>query len=148
MAFRYPLQSILRLRRSLERQAEQRLFVLAGQVAALRTDLEELNRRELEQKLADLDEMASGSFGSALQFVELRHVAVSEKRKGIQMRLEAAERQRLEQLGVYRETRQKREIFERMRERQEYDYDLDVSRREQQRTDETFLLRRFYEEHE
>jgi flagellar biosynthesis chaperone FliJ len=61
--------------------------------------------------------------------------------------LQDAERQRLEQLKVYQEARQRREIFEGLRERQQELYKLNQSRRQQQRTDEAFLIRAFLNPH-
>jgi hypothetical protein len=44
---------------------------------------------------------------------------------------------------VYLQARQKREILSRLREQQKSEYELRVSRREQQSADETFLLHTF-----
>jgi flagellar export protein FliJ len=146
MAFRYPLQSVLRLRRSLEQQAEQRLFVIAGQVLRLRAEIEEHNLGEMERKRAGLELMAAGSFGAILRYAVFCEAASEAKRVALQVQLAAAERQRLEQLSRYHEARQKREILESVRERQKLTYDLTNARRDQQSADETFLLRKFFNE--
>jgi flagellar protein FliJ len=145
MAFRYSLQSILRLRRSLERQAEQRLFVLAGHVVRLRAEIAELERSELDRKRSVNVEMRSGSFAAALQYMEICAQAVREKREELQSQMLAAEHRRLAQLSVYLQARQKREILSRLREQQKTEYELEVSRREQQSADETYLLHTFFE---
>jgi flagellar export protein FliJ len=146
MAFRYPLQSILRLRRSLERQEEQLLFVVASQANRLRAEIEDLDQSELARKWSALNEMAGGSFGSSLQFLAVCAEAMAERRKGIQIQLLAAEQRRAHQLAVYNLARQKREILESLREDQEFAYDLDTFRREQREADETFLLRTFFDQ--
>jgi flagellar export protein FliJ len=145
MAFRYSLQSILRLRSSLERQAEQRLFVLAGHVVRLRAEIEELERSELERKRSENVELRAESFAATLQYMELCAQATREKRQELQLRMVAAEHERLTQLSVYLQARQKREILSRLREQQKSEYELEVSRREQQSADETFLLHAFFE---
>jgi len=145
MAFRYPLQSILRLRSSLERQAEQRLFVLAGHVVGLRREIEGLERSELERKRTANVELRSGSFAATLQHLEICAQATREKRKELQLQMVAAEHQRLAQLSIYLQARQKREILSRLREQQKSEYELEVSRREQQNADETHLLHTFFE---
>ena len=145
MAFRYPLQSILRLRSSLERQAEQRLFVLAGHVVRLRQEIEGLERSELERKRTANVELRSGSFAATLQHLEICAQATREKRKELQLQMVAAEHQRLAQLSIYLQARQKREILSRLREQQKSEYELEVSRREQQNADETHLLHTFFE---
>lgn len=146
MAFRYPLQSILRLRRGLERQEEQLLFVIASQANRLRADLEDLDRSELARKRSALDELAVGSFGSSLQFLATCEATVAEERKGILAQLLSAEQRRVKQLAVYHQARQRREILESLREEQQFAYDLDSSRREQRAADETFLLRTFFDQ--
>ena len=44
MAFRYTLQSVLRLRQGLERQEEQRLLACAIAVARIRAEIEQLDK--------------------------------------------------------------------------------------------------------
>jgi flagellar export protein FliJ len=145
MPFRYPLQSILRLRGSLERQAEQRLFVLAGHVIRLRAEIEDLERSELERKRSVNIDMREGAFAATLQYVEICAQAVREKREELQLKMVAAEHERLAQFSVYLQARQKREILSRLREQQKSEYEREVIRREQQSADETHLLHTFFE---
>jgi flagellar export protein FliJ len=139
MAFRYALQSILQLRCSLERQEEQRLFALASMVGRLRATLESLQQADLVRRRAELTEMEQFSSGAQMQF---RAVCDTASRFAIQRtasQLREAERLRHEQLQVYQETRQKREIFESLRDRQESLYQREQARRLQQHTDEAYL---------
>ena len=146
MPFRYPLQSILRLRFSLERQAEQLLFKISGQVLRLRTEIEELERGELARKRFGLQEVAEGSFGALLQYHQDCEFSVLEKRQVLLHQLQAAELQRREQLSLYQQARQKREILEQVREKQKALYEMELLRRDQQRADEAFLLRSHFED--
>jgi flagellar export protein FliJ len=141
MAFRYPLQSVLRLRQSIERQEEQRLFAVAAVVARLRAEIEEFECARLDARRAVLREMMSGCSGATVQFAALCDAAAAGIRGRLQTQLEEAERHRLEQLSAYRSARQKREIFEGLRERQEAVHEREVAHREQERTDEAFLIR-------
>jgi flagellar export protein FliJ len=143
MAFRYPLQSVLRLRRSLERQEEQRLFGAAAIVARLRADLEQLEHHHFDRKRQAYQEMTSGSSGAALQFMAVCDAAYAGTQQALLLQLEQAEKRRMEQLENYRLARQKRETFEGLRDRQEEAYNLDDARHQQQNTDEAFLLRLF-----
>jgi flagellar biosynthesis chaperone FliJ len=104
-----------------------------------------LERGELERKRSDNVELRAGSFAATLQYVELCARATREKRQELQLRMVAAEHERLIQLSVYLQARQKREILSRLREQQKSEYELEVSRREQQSADETFLLHTFFE---
>lgn len=148
MAFRYPLESVLRLRRSLEHQEEQRLFALAAMVARLRATLERMQQSDVAQRRAALTEMEQFSSGAQLQFRAACDDASRRVINRVKGQLQDAERQRLEQLKVYQEARQRREIFEGLRERQQELYKLNQSRRQQQRTDEAFLVRAFLNLHD
>jgi flagellar export protein FliJ len=139
MAFRYALQSILQLRRSLERQEEQRLFSFASIVGRLRAKLESLQQADMAQRRTALSEMEQFSSGAQLQFRNMCDSASQSEIQRTAMQLREAERLRHEQLQVYQEARQKREMFESLRERQEALYRREQTRRLQQRADEAYL---------
>ena len=143
MAFRYPLQSLLRLRQSIERQEEQRLFACAAAVARLRAQIQDFQRARLERRRATAQEMISGSSGATLQFAALCEAIAERAGQRLQVQLLEAERQRLERVRVYQGARQKREILEGLREQQETIYDREVLHREQESADEAFLIRYF-----
>lgn len=143
MAFRYPLMSLLRLRRSLERQEEQRLFAIAAVVARLRAELETFDLSRLEERRATLLDMTEGLPGAVMQFASLCDTAGLESRRKLLTRLAEAEQQRLEQLSNYQRARQKREVLEGLHDRAEAVHDRELAHREQERSDENFLARRF-----
>jgi flagellar export protein FliJ len=143
MAFRYPLMSLLRLRRSLERQEEQRLFAIAAVVARLRAELEVFDLSRLEARRATLQDMTEGLPGAVMQFASLCDTASLESRRKLLTRLAEAEQQRLEQLRNYQGARQKREVLEGLHDRAEAIHDRELAHREQERSDENFLARRF-----
>jgi flagellar export protein FliJ len=148
MAFRYPLQSILRLRRSMEHQEEQRLLALAAIVARLRSELETLQALEMAERRAALQGMEDSSTGAQLHFGAIREAAGAQAIQQLTTQLRDAERDRVEQLKIYHGAKQKREIFESLRKHQQDLYDLDFARREQQRNDEAFLLRSLLKNHD
>ncbi len=141
MAFRYPLQSVLRLRRSLERQEELRLFQIAAVVTRIRAEIEQLDSDHFDQRRQFFEAMALGTLGAVLQFNVECDLAYTAARRSLQAQLEKAEQERLAQLHRYQQAYQKREMFEGLRDRQKAVYDLDFARHQQQLTDEAFLLR-------
>ncbi|MGB2592297.1 MAG: flagellar FliJ family protein [Candidatus Acidiferrum sp.] len=143
MAFRYPLQPLLRLRESLERQEEQRLFASAAVVSRLRAEIERLHEAGVEAQREALQEMSLGSPGALLQFAASCEAAFRSACRKLQLQLDEAERKRLLQLRAYQAVRQKREILQGLRERQEAAYQLEFARHEQQTADESFLIRLF-----
>jgi flagellar export protein FliJ len=141
MAFRYSLQSLLRLRQSLERQEEQRLFAIAAVVARLRAEIDQFRQDNLESTRAALGEMGGALSGASLQYAAFCGAAFDKARKKLEQQLEEAERKRLAQLRIYQASRQKSEILQGLRERQEAVYELELARHEQQAADEAFLIR-------
>ena len=139
MAFRYALQSILQLRRSLERQEEQRLFALASMVGRLRATLESLQQTDLARRRTALTEMEQFSSGAQMQFRIVCDTASQFAIQRTASQLREVERLRHEQLQVYQEARQKREIVESLRERQEALYQREQARRLQRHADEAYL---------
>jgi flagellar export protein FliJ len=140
MAFRYTLQSVLRLRVSLERQEELRLFASAAVVARVRAEIDALDQNQLSRRRAIIEELQGGSSGAALHFSSVCDAAYAQLRKKLQAQLEAAESQRLAQLRIYQSARQKREVLEGLRDQQQAVFDLTFTRHEQQGADEAFLL--------
>jgi flagellar export protein FliJ len=143
MAFRYPLQSLLRLRESQERQEESRLFNIAARVAALRVHIEQLRENEAQSRRAEFQEMQRGSLGTVLQFAATCEEATRSVCKKLEAELAETERKRLAQLAVYQVARQKREILQGLRERRETAYELEAAHREQQTLDDAFLARAY-----
>jgi flagellar export protein FliJ len=141
MAFRYPLQSVLRLRQSLEHQEEQRLLAVAAVVARLRAEIEAFDRDRLTIRRTALQEMVAGCSGAAMQFAVICDEAAAGTRRRLQVRLAEAERCRLEQLKAYHMAHQKREIFEGLRARRESVHEREIAHHEQEQVDENFLIR-------
>ena len=140
MPFRYTLQSVLRLRASLERQEELRLFATAAVVARLRAELELLDLNHLSRRRAVIGELQIGSSGAVLHFAAVCDAAYAAVRTKLQTQLQEAEARRLAQLRVYQSAHQKREILEGLRDRQQAAFDLTFTRHEQQGADEAYLI--------
>jgi len=141
MAFRFRLQAILKLRESLEHQEKQRLLAAAALVARLREKIQNLENSRMAEKRQALEQMAVETSGASLQFEALRDAMCVRERERLLAQLELAENERKKCLQNYQTARQKREILESLRDHQRDAYRLESTRREQQETDETFLLR-------
>jgi flagellar export protein FliJ len=141
MAFRYSLQVLLRLRESLERQRENGLLAAAAQVARLRGEIQQLHDQQFIVRRAELNELEMGTPAAILQLGVTRAIAASSIQKKLEIELAAAERQRLVELAAYHAARQKREILQGLRKRQEAAFQLESSHREQQAMDDLFLIK-------
>jgi flagellar biosynthesis chaperone FliJ len=144
MAFRYRLEVVLRLQRSVERQEENRLLACVAQLAKLNGELRALEEARVGRKMAAYDEMRTGAAGALLQVGSEWDKAVCEQQKSIHAQIRKAEEARLKQLQIYLQVRQKREVLDGLKDRRESSYDLEQLRRVQQSMDDTYLNRTFF----
>jgi flagellar export protein FliJ len=137
----FELEALLRLQHSLERQEENRLLALATQVIKLKSEMADLERASVALRGQTQQEMASGLPASVLQFVIESQRTLERRSKKLQEELVVAEDNRLRQIGVYRQTRQKRDLLEVLREKRRELYETEQARRQQQTIDDLFLVR-------
>lgn len=140
MAFHFAFEEMLRLRIGIERQEEQKLAAITGEIAGIQAEIAACGHRRIEVRRAALQEVAGDLTGALLQFAVTCDSAAAELERKLKERLLAAEKVRALQLGYFREARQKREIFERLRDRRRDVYEARAARREQEIVDETFLI--------
>ena len=144
MAFHFSLDSLLRLRRSVEHQHEIALADAIRNVAQQQqkiAQLEDSLRQMMEQEEKQL---ASGAHAIGLQtalYIRSRGVENLRELHNDLMHLKKIESACR---AALLRARQEREILETLRERQLSQYHQDEARREQRRVDDLFLLRREY----
>jgi flagellar export protein FliJ len=149
MAFRFPLQAVLRLRRSLENQEEKKLMAIVSAIAKVRKEIEMLDEAGIEQRRRGNDALVSGvSVGAMLQFSAFTEVRRLAFKTECAKRLAELELKRKAQVSAYGKARQKREILESLRDREQARYDMEWAKNEQERLDEVFLIRKMREETE
>jgi flagellar export protein FliJ len=146
MAFHYRLEALLRLQRSVEHQEENRLLACMVQVAKAREELRAWEEWRWQRKREACSEAAGGSSGALLRFAAEWDEAARRGEKQMQEGLKAAEATAQKQRQVYREARQKREILEGLKDRQESVYSIEQLRQVQRSLDEAHLLRSVYGE--
>jgi flagellar export protein FliJ len=149
MAFRFSLQSVLRLRRSIENQEEKKLMAIAAAAARVRAELQKLEEAAILQAGNQIEELSSGAaLGATLRF----RAECGVRRRILQdqwlKKLQELEQKRTEQTNVFLRARQKREILEGLRDRRKAEWELEITQREQELMDEAYLIRKFREEQE
>ena len=142
MAFRFSLQTLLRLRQAHERQERLRLEILSSDRVQAQTQLEIAARERLSARESLAAQLATGLTGSELHFEVACDAARARFERAMTERLKRLTEQRYLQLLTYQKARQKREILDNLRARKMEFYRLIQSRREQQRLDDVFLLHR------
>ena len=143
MAFRYRLETLLRLQRSVEHQEENRLLVCVARVTKLQTEWHAWQEMRWQQKRAALADHVDGAPGILLRITAELEDAGRRREKALEDELKAAETASQKQLRIYRQARQKREILESLKERQESEYTIEQLRQMQKNLDEAHLLRTF-----
>jgi len=144
VAFRYRLESLLRLQRGIERQEENRLLACVAHIAGLTARLHEWELSRITRQNAACAECAQGAPAAVLQQAVEWDRAAGELERNIRGELIRAEADRQKQLQKYQAARQKREILESLRDRQESEYRNSQLREMQEVLDEAFLLRLFH----
>ncbi len=142
MPFHFSLKALLRLRESVEKAELQRLRMIAAQALQLRTEIESLEGEIHAKRQELLEQAAAGISGAELHLAALSEFVHQQRRTEMLTKLRELERARKKQQVRYTEARQQREILSNLRQRQLSVYLREEARREQQRVDELFLIRR------
>jgi len=140
MAFRFPLQAVLRYRESYERRERLRLQLVTHELLNARQRQEEANRERSRclQELAK--KLHQGLIAGELQYelacdrARVKQIAAWKEQTA---KLEELRRRQLE---AFHKAQQQRKILENLRDRQLAAYRLIQDRRTQQELDERFLL--------
>ena len=144
MAFRFPLEVLLRLRQGMERQQELRLQAANHRVAMLRLQIEDV-RNEIGNIEARRDpQRESGISAAELQFDLLCRSVLAERQNTLQKQLVEAEAYRRARSEDFKQARQQREVMDVLRRQRLEDYQQEEARQDQRRLDDLFLLRRAY----
>ena len=142
--FRFSLESLLRLRRSLEKVEEERLLQANQQVRRQRdriAHLDDWSRAQRDRRDAGLK---AGEAAIELHFELACHEQLGLLRKELERQLTTLLESCAQQQKKYASARRNREVLEQLRSRQFERYRVEEVRREQRRTDEQFLLRSRY----
>lgn len=140
MAFRFRLDTLLRLRQNTERQETLRLQAIGRRLSAARKQYDDnlQNQRTFEAQYAEY--IRSGTAASELQFMceckEKLLIAASE----LQHSIVEIEREFAMQKEALTAERQKREVLETLRNREHESYLREQRRNEQKLADELFLM--------
>lgn len=142
MAFHFPLSTILRLRESLEKQELQRLQKLVRDLAQIRGEIESIDQGIEAARREVVEQASTGISGAELHAAALSEFALLQMRSNLIAKRDELERARKDQQARYNQARQRREILSNLRDRQLAAYQHEQNRKEQQLTDELFLMRR------
>ena len=144
MAFRFPLEVLLRVRQSLERQHELRLQEANYRVAMLGQQIEDVHQEVENIATHRRSQLESGISAAELQFDVLCRAVLSERQHTLETHLVEAKALRHIRSEDFLRARRQREVIDTLRHHQLQDYLQQEGRQEQRRLDDLFLLRRAY----
>jgi len=142
MGFEFSLQGLLRVRESFEKKEKQKLAVAMGELKRLSANLEKVREQmtSAADRLSGL--LARGTTGADLHLSCLERILFERRERALAECVSAALREVQDQQIRFREAKQKRKVLDDLREKQLALYLLREGRKEQQRLDDAFLLRR------
>ena len=142
MAFHFRLQTLLRLRQSLEERERLRLTLILSAINQLRLRCEHLDH-DVANAAQDLcKQLAAGMAAADVHLVRLGMISSRRHKEVLLQKITALTEQRHQQERAFRDAQRKRKILERLRDLQLEAYKREQDRREQQRLDDEFGLRR------
>jgi flagellar export protein FliJ len=142
MRFKFSLEGLLRVRESFEKKEEQRLAAAIGELARLNAMLETV-RKQLASIADQLDTLlARGTTGADLHLLCFEGILLERRKEALVESVSSAVAEVRSQQARLQEAKQKRKILDNLRQKQLTLFLLTEGRREQQKLDDGFLLRR------
>ena len=141
MAFQFSLETLLRVRRSIERQKELKLLHAAQQVVSVKQEIETVNHAITATWKSDQGDSGMTVCAAQLHFDISRRVVLWEHRKGLEKILSEREALRIQCQREFHAAHREREAVEVLREEQCELYRREEARREQRQVDDLFLIR-------
>jgi len=141
VAFRFPLQALLKLRLGYEERERMRLAAVISRLHQLRSQYELWQQQKQTAEIKLSQQMRTGMVAVEFHFAQASLEAEDRRLKLVLAEIDKVEQLRQAQQVAYLEAQKKRKILERLRERQAEAYRLVEERREQQQQDELFAAR-------
>jgi flagellar export protein FliJ len=142
MAFRFALESVLRLRASYERQEQARLELASQNLYGAREKCDVLKKEQAALEANFRKMMSDGMNTSELHFYLSSKSGLEVAEAQATHAAEDAWKMWNDQRIRYLRARQDREVIASIRERQHREYVVEQNRREQQQIDDLFAMRR------
>jgi len=142
MAFRFPLEILLRFQKSLERQQELLLQVANHELAQVAHQIEQ-TRSAIDGTFAQQERtLLSGAPAVEVQFLGEYRNTLRDHAKSLQQELQRRQSERRRLLESFQDSRRKREMTETLRERAFHAYRERQAREQQRNIDDLFMILR------
>ena len=141
MAFRFSLAAVLNLRKSVERQEYLNLEKIHQEIVKVQNQLSEAEQRKAELQQSRDAQLIESMPSVLLQSLYEQVFAVERHIDSLKTLLSELAIKKDQQIKTYTQARQKREVLESLRERQQATYLLQENKRQQALMDDLFLAR-------
>jgi len=141
MGFRFPLETLLRVRQGLERREELLLAEANHAVTLRRQQMAQVDGAVAELAARRVRQLQSGLSAAEMQFDLLCRSALMDRRQVLEKELAQAQDARARRQQAFYRARQQREVLDTLRNHQQEDFREQDSRNQQRQFDELFLRR-------
>jgi flagellar export protein FliJ len=142
MGFKFSLEGLLRVRKSFEKQEEQKLAAAVGELKRLVTMLESVRAQLISTADRLGKPLAHGTTGADLHLLCLEKFLLERREQALAESVSSALAKMKAQQARLQEAKNKRKVLDKLRQKQMILFLLIEGRREQQRLDDAFLMRR------
>jgi flagellar export protein FliJ len=142
MAFQFPLDPVLRFRRTVEEREEAALQKIVHEIALTFESLERIEKRILASECARIGEMFKPLMGLELHASYGEVGALRQRRTELIEQIKKLEQTRDGQMKAYEAARRDRELLTNMQDKKRVAYESEMDKREQKLLDDVFLARR------
>jgi flagellar FliJ protein len=142
MSFHFSLDSVLRIRGIVEEQEERMLQRILFEIAQTIEGIESIDAELAGSNASRQGQVFKSVAGYDIHAYYERIVALKEKKKELEGKLEKLEQLRDRQLVVYTGARRNREMLTDMCEEKRGVYETDMARRDQRNLDDNHMSRR------
>lgn len=142
MPFRFQLETVLRLRRSVERQQELLLKAAHHDVLEMQQQIQDLDAWQLALGRNQIESLNSGTAAAELLFGNVLRSAAAGRKPALQKQLLSLRKTRDQKIAAFDEARRKREIIENLKNQRISAYRMNQARKDQRTIDDLYLLSR------
>jgi len=142
MPFHFPLQPVLRLQQSLEDRERLRLALIIAALNKMNQHCQRLDQQKLKLANGLAERLKTGMAAAEIHFECADLAAIEQQKNNLLQQKDKLEQQRTAQEQAFREAQRKRKTLESLRDRKLEQYRRIQQRREQERVDDLFGLRR------
>ena len=141
MAFRFSLAAVLNLRQNIERQEYLNLERIQQEIAKVQNQLTEAAQQKSDLQQSRDSQLVESMPSVLLQSLYEQVFAIEKHMESLKALLVELAAKKDQQMKVYTQARQKREVLESLREKQHGAYVLEENKRQQTLMDDLFLAR-------